>query len=235
MKTGHSSRAKPRARRSYQSALRTAQAEQTRQRIVSSAAELFDERGYAGTQLRAIADRAGVSIQSVQLNGPKAALLLAALELVVTGGEGGESVFDAARSAELAPQLTSPAAFLSAAAEFSTAANQNGQGLWRALEAAAAEDPAVDEVYQDLVRRQIADCRRTIERIVEWRALREDRTPTEAADLLYALVLPDLYDRLVTRAGWPVERYRRWLTDVLVEQILDPGQRTDAVASPSGQ
>ena len=235
METVNPSRGEARPRRSYQSALRSAQAEQTRQRIVSSAAELFDERGYGGTQLRAIAERAGVSVQSVQLNGPKAALLLAALEMVVTGGEGAESVFDAPRVAELTPRLTGPAEFLRAAAEFSTAANQNGQGLWRALEAAAAEDSAVDEVYQDLVRRQIADCRRSVERIVGWGALRADRTPTEAADLLYALMLPDLYDRLVTRAGWSVERYRRWLTEVLAEQILDPDHRADTAPSDPEQ
>ena len=225
MESLESSRADLPPRRSYRSALRAAQAEQTRHRIVVAAAELFNERGYAGTQLRAIADRAEVSVQSVQLNGPKAALLLAALELVVTGDEGAESIYDSPRLAELEPLLDSPVGLIRAAADLSTAANQNGRGLWRALEAGAAEDPAVDGVYRDLVRRQRADCRRSIDRIVAWGALRRDRTPAEAADLLYALVLPDLFDRLVTQAGWSLERYGQWLADTLTEQILAPEHR----------
>ncbi|CAA9333864.1 MAG: hypothetical protein AVDCRST_MAG61-3067 [uncultured Friedmanniella sp.] len=223
------------SRRSYSSALRTAQAERTRKRIVKSAAELFDERGYAGTQLRAVAERAGVSVQSVQLNGPKAALLLAALELVVTGDEGDGSIFDSPRFTALGARLDSPSELLEAVAALSTAANRNGRGLWRALEGAAAEDPAVKQVHQALVGRQRADCRRGIDRIAAAGALRADRTPTEAADLLYALVLPDLYDRLVTQAGWSLERYRQWLADVLAEQILAPKDREAATAPPCSE
>ncbi|WP_460459852.1 TetR family transcriptional regulator [Angustibacter peucedani] len=40
----------------------TARGEQTRARIVAAALELFDERGYARTTMRAVAERAGVSL-----------------------------------------------------------------------------------------------------------------------------------------------------------------------------
>ncbi|GAB3685845.1 TetR family transcriptional regulator [Angustibacter aerolatus] len=40
----------------------TERGEQTRQRIVDAALELFEERGYAKTTMRAVADRAGVSL-----------------------------------------------------------------------------------------------------------------------------------------------------------------------------
>src|SRR5689334_6008272 len=40
----------------------TARGEETRARIVGAALELFEERGYAGTTMRAVAERAGVSL-----------------------------------------------------------------------------------------------------------------------------------------------------------------------------
>jgi AcrR family transcriptional regulator len=40
----------------------SARGEQTRQRIVDAAQELFEEKGYAKTTMRAVADRAGVSL-----------------------------------------------------------------------------------------------------------------------------------------------------------------------------
>ena len=66
--------------RRYRSDLRRQQAELTRERIVTAAAELFAAEGYARTTLAKIAAAAGVSAETVQLYGPKAALMVAAVE-----------------------------------------------------------------------------------------------------------------------------------------------------------
>ena len=57
------------------------QAEQTRQRVVAAAAELFAAEGYARTTLAKIAAAAGVSTETVQTHGPKAALMVAAVRV----------------------------------------------------------------------------------------------------------------------------------------------------------
>src|SRR4051794_32670661 len=71
--------------RTYRSELRRQQAEQTRSRIVAAAAELFAAEGYARTTLPKIAAAAGVSAETVQGQGPKAALLIAAAEFAAFG------------------------------------------------------------------------------------------------------------------------------------------------------
>ena len=77
--------------RAYQSDLRQRQAAETRQRIIVAAAALFSELGYAGTTLAKIAQRAQVSVETVQKSGPKSALIRAAVEYTSFGIEGDQA------------------------------------------------------------------------------------------------------------------------------------------------
>lgn len=80
--------------RVYRSELRQQQAAQTRSKVVAAAAELFATLGYAHTTFAKIAAAAGVSAQTVQAHGPKAALLKAASEYATLGEPDKEDVFD---------------------------------------------------------------------------------------------------------------------------------------------
>src|ERR1700751_1184408 len=84
----------PRTPRSYRSELRQQQAEATRARIMGAAAKLFAADGYARTTLAKIALEAGVSAETVQGQGPKAALLIAAIEYAGWGVSGEENIFN---------------------------------------------------------------------------------------------------------------------------------------------
>ena len=74
--------------------MRQEQAEQTRSRVISAAGRLFAEHGYARTTLNKIADAAGVSAETVQGYGPKAALLIAAIEYAAVGVAGEENILN---------------------------------------------------------------------------------------------------------------------------------------------
>src|ERR1700749_4293643 len=80
--------------RTYRSELRQQQAEQTRARGVAAAAELFASDGYARTTVAKIAAAAGVSAETVQGQGSKAALLIAAAEFAGVGVSGEENIFN---------------------------------------------------------------------------------------------------------------------------------------------
>src|SRR6187549_1291782 len=80
--------------RAYRSELRQQQAEQTRSRVIAAAGQQFAEHGYARTTLNKIADAAGVSPETVQGHGPKAALLIAALESAAVGVAGEDNILN---------------------------------------------------------------------------------------------------------------------------------------------
>ena len=88
------SQTRSRDARTYRSELRQEQAEQTRSRVISAAGRLFAEHGYARTTLNKIADAAGVSPETVQGYGPKAALLIAAIEYAAVGVAGEENILN---------------------------------------------------------------------------------------------------------------------------------------------
>src|SRR5215216_4524401 len=74
-------------RRRYHSQRRQAQAAQTRRDILTAAQQLFLERGYTGTTLTAIAQAAGVVVETIyRAYASKAELFKAVVRAAVAGG-----------------------------------------------------------------------------------------------------------------------------------------------------
>jgi AcrR family transcriptional regulator len=80
--------------RAYSSPRRAAEAASTRAAIIAAASTLFVRDGYAATSLRAIAQEAHVSVPTVQLQGSKHSLLIAAFEVAFAGDEGAQSLVE---------------------------------------------------------------------------------------------------------------------------------------------
>jgi hypothetical protein len=57
-------------------------------------------------------------------------------------------------------------------------------------------------------------------------ALRPKLRERDAADIIHALMSPEVYGLLVIDRGWPSERYERWLTAILIDQLLVPAGAT---------
>src|SRR5262245_26382925 len=72
--------------RTYDSRRRSRQAAQTREESLTAAIELFSESGWAGTTLAAIAERAGVAVETIYAGfGSKKGLLRVALDVAIAG------------------------------------------------------------------------------------------------------------------------------------------------------
>lgn len=200
----------PESKRVYHSRLRSEQAATTRARILDAAAELFGTRGYAGTTMSAIATTAGVSVETVQGNGPKAQLLLSAIERAAAGEEGREGIVDRPMGQAIAaePDLDR---MIERLVDLLAWSHARTWALWRAFGAASASDPVVRDAYDGLIGRMHADWRRTVE-ILEERGMVTDAVDREQLAIsLWLLCLPDGYQRLVVEAGWEEARYGAWL------------------------
>jgi AcrR family transcriptional regulator len=204
--------AETRQPRAYRSPLRSRQAAETRDRILDAAAVLFATDGYGRTTLAAIADRAGVSVETVQANGPKRALLVASFERTFTGDEGAHQIAERAVGQRIlaAPDL---AAMRAGIIGFVASANERTAALWRAYLSAADSDPEVMATLDDMYARRRNDIAAAIAGLVERGAPITD--PRRAADVLSFLLSPEGYEQLVTRAGWSREAYTAWLDEAI--------------------
>jgi AcrR family transcriptional regulator len=209
--------------REYRSELREQQAEQTRSRVVAAAAELFASDGYARTTLAKIAAAAGVSTETVQGQGPKAALMIAAVEYTAFGVSGEEHVFNlevgrrmlaAADRAEAADGLSSMQAEI-----FESIAL-----LAKALIGAASADPELDRFLTATLATVNLQIRRILEVYRDRGWLREDVPFDELVETTAVLCGVETHLQMTHRDGWTVAAYQAWLRRMLTESIFIPPQ-----------
>lgn len=204
--------------RSYRSTLRAEQAANTRTRVVTAAGACFSERGYGGTSLGDIADRAGVSAETVKTNGPKRALLLNAFDQAFSGAEGDQQLAESDVARDLA-DISDNDEFLASLAGFIGAANARTSVLWGEYLSAANADPVIAEALAALLRRRHVDYRSAIEMLVSRGIVGAIDDVDEAAAILSFLWSPESHQQLVLQGGWSVERYERWLVDAARRQF----------------
>jgi AcrR family transcriptional regulator len=201
-------------KRRYESPARRAAAEATRDRICQAAEDLFMRDGYAGTSIRAVAARAGVSEATVYLAFPnKAALLDATILRAIrqSASEPFTQILDAAAT-ELLPRL----------AASTTAVMRHAARLITIGESAALIDAELRPLRDRAYRGVRAAMRAIAERLGDEGLLREDLTPAAAADTLYAVSSGTTYVRLVEDCGLPPERFAEWLTATTEALVLGP-------------
>lgn len=205
--------------RRYRSDLRRQQAEQTRERIVTAAADLFAAEGYARTTLAKIAAAAGVSAETVQTHGPKAALMVAAIEYVAFGVSGEQNVLDL----EIGRQFLAIDSRVEAI-DFlvlkQTEVHQRSAGLAQALIGAAASDPELDRYLDELLAGVVSQNRRLLIVCRDRGWLRDDLKFDEIVATAAVLSGIDTFQRVTRRDGWSVPRYRTWLRRMLAETVF---------------
>jgi AcrR family transcriptional regulator len=205
--------------RSYSSPLREADAAATRARIVDAAGRLFVRDGYAATPLRAIAQEAGVSVQSVHLAGPKSALLIAAFERTFAGDEGRHPLYERPALAAIIAEPDAQKA-IGLYVDFIAEANERSAGIVRAMHAAAHADPVARDAAADLDARRRNDVGHGASLFAS-RGLIPDSAAAEFADVLGFLTAPETYLYFVEGSGWSTEAYRQWLVQGL-RDLLRP-------------
>lgn len=198
---------------------RAEKAQETRRRIVEAASELFVADGYGATNLQDVADRAGVAVQTIYfVFGNKRALLKELVDTTIAGDSEPVATMDRPWFTEAIAQPTA-AELLGAYVPGSSAVLARVSPIMRVLEAAVANDPEVAALWpQDEDLRYVVQ-RAAAEALVTKPGARENVTAEQAADLLYAILSPELYLLLTRDRGWPHDRWVNWATTTLEAQL----------------
>ena len=211
---------KPVKKRQYRSEIRQQQAALTRSAIVDAAAELFVTDGYAGTTVRAIADRAEVAPDTVYaIFGNKVRVLTAVIDARLAP-PGTANVMDRpeAQAVRAEPdQRAQLARFARDIASLSTRVRP----VFEVLRTAGASEPDVRSVFDEMEAHRY----RNMERLVIWLAergpLRLDHD--RATAITWTLASPDVARMLCDVQGWTEDEHARWLEETLAATLLpDP-------------
>lgn len=204
-------------RRRYRSERRHEQAEQTRQRVLDAAETLFEQRGFDGATIAAIAEQASVSEETVYARFQNKRSLLGELVHRAVRGDDPRPV----------PRQESPRALAATTdqrEQLRLFASDIVLRLERAgpivaiVSAASRSDPELAE----LLARLHADRLKNLATLVDALAANGPlRLPNDqAVETVWALTSPELHQLLVRVRGWTRRRYSDWLTDSLAEMLL---------------
>lgn len=205
--------------RIYRSELRQQQAEQTRSRVVAAAAELFANDGYARTTMAKIAAAAGVSAETVQGQGPKAALLIAAVEFAGVGVSGEENILNLEVGRKLIA-IDDPLEALDFVVSVVTDVHKRSAKLAPALFGGAASDPELDRYLNEFIAGINGQARRVLETFRDRGWLRDDLPFDELVETAAVLCSVEIYLRMAHRDGWSVDAYQAWCRRMLAETVF---------------
>jgi AcrR family transcriptional regulator len=212
------------SRRRYHSPLRADQAEQTRRRILETAFRLFVDRGYAGTTIATVAERAGVSPETIYASlGGKRGLLEGVMQMAIAGEDDPPTLGNEWWT--MVAQTPGARDRLAKMVEYSCRILSRTRPIHTVIRGAADKEPFAAALGRRLLRDRLE---KQTERIGMYLRddLRHGLTVPEAGQRYCALTSPELYRMLTIEFGWTPEQHRDWLTDLFATHLL--GQAADA-------
>jgi AcrR family transcriptional regulator len=191
-----------------------------RREVVDAARTLFLDRGYASTTVEAISERADVPIATVyRLFSSKLGILRALLDSSIAGDDQPVAVSERNDVASLLREA-SPRKLIAGFAAVTTAINQRTNDVYRVLESAAGSDPAAAELLGQIRQQRDQGQGHIVRALARAHALKPPLKQRDAADIVHAVMSPEVYRLLVTDRGWKPERYKHWLAATLAEQLI---------------
>ena len=208
-------------KRSYDSPRRREQAAATRREILDAAQRLFERQGYAATKMSEIAEDAGVALKTVYAAfDTKSGVLRALWHTLLRGDEEDVPVMDRAWYREV---LEEPDAErqLRLNARNARAVKTRIAGVLDVIRQAALLDPDTEALWARIQSDFYENQRAIVQALDARGALRPGLEVAEAADILWTLNHPDVWQLLVTQRGWTAERWEQWFADSSSGQLLD--------------
>lgn len=208
---------KPPSQRPAQARTRLARAA-----VIDAARQLFLQVGYAGTTIEAVSDAAGVPQATVyRLFASKFGILTALLD-VAAGGDDKPIEFGDRPEIKAALALSDPYELVGFFARLTPQFMARVAPVHQMLTGAAATDPDAATLLAEFTTQRQRGQARIARALAGLGALRPGVNERTAADIIHALMSPELYRLLTADRGWAPDRYATWLTETLTRQLLRP-------------
>lgn len=208
-------------KRRYDNSRRLAQVRATRLKVIETAKGLFIEGGYPATTIEAVADAADVALPTLyRLFGSKRALLKAVLDTSF-GGDHEPIAFGDRPEQQQARAEPDPRALVRSFARICRLFMERSSQMFHVLATAAQVDPEIAELQDEIRRQRYTGQARIVAAIAARNALDPDLSLSDAEDITYAALSPEVHRILTIERRWTADQYERWLTRAL-SSLLRP-------------
>jgi AcrR family transcriptional regulator len=208
---------KPKPRRPYDASRRREAARRNREAIIAAAEQLFLRDGYSATTVASIAERAGVSADTIYKSFEGKPGLVRAIRERALEGEG--PVPAEARSNALQAH-DDPRVIIAGWGRLVEEVSPRVSPVLLLVRDAAATDPEVEALRDELDTDRLRRMRDNARRLHGTGRLRTGISVAHTADVLWTYSSPDLYELLVLRRGWTIRRYARFVADAMAGALL---------------
>ena len=204
--------------RRYDATRRRDRANRARQEVIDAGSRLFLADGFAATTVTAIAQASRVSEETIYKSFGGKAGLVRAIWARALEGEG--SVPAEQRSDVMRATEQDPREVIRRWGEFTIEVAPRVVPILLLIKSAASSDPQIAELLAEVDEQRLGRMERNARTLHDRHHLRAGMTLGEARDLLWTYSSPELFELLVGRRGWPVERFAGFVTDQLIGALL---------------
>ncbi|WP_089102378.1 TetR/AcrR family transcriptional regulator [Streptomyces hyaluromycini] len=208
-------------RRPYNSERRREAARRNRAAVLAACRELLFRDGFHATTIRAVAERAGVSAETVYKSfGGKPGMVKALWDITLAGDDEPVPMADRPQTREIL-RTADPVAKLRLYAAYVRGIHERVAPLFALLTQAG---PDVGEILETGERERLTGVTSFVTHLGESGALRPGTDPAHLTDAVWALAGPQLFTQLTEGRGWSAATYEEWLADTLTATLLS-GER----------
>jgi AcrR family transcriptional regulator len=188
--------------------------------VLLAARELFVNNGYTPTTISDIAERAGVSPDTIYATvGPKPALLRELVETAISGtdqampAEQRDYVMRITAAGTAVDKITIYARAI-------TGIQQRMAPVFLALRDAAATEPDCAELWHEIALRRATNMRAFAADLRSTGDLRDDLSNEQVADIIWSMNAAEYWVLLVRERAWTPDQFTEWLIDAWTRLLL---------------
>jgi AcrR family transcriptional regulator len=198
-------------KRSYDASGRREQARARRHAVVVAARALFERDGFRPTTIAAVAERAGVSAESIYKGfGTKAALAKAVFDFVIAGDDEPVPVWrrSEADAIRAEPDVRRKLIMYTRGL---AARQQRSAKVQILIRDGGHTDESLAALWRQLLAERLTGMTMLGRHLIESGQLGKGVELDEVRDILWTYTAVELYELLVLERGWPLDRYAEWI------------------------